>query len=267
MKKKFSLGEFALNILKCFAYFITWYLLSNLVATFYIVFYRLITKEANLDVINNALDANIAALTIIANCLTIFIFMFAYKKKKTTLFERANIKKVNISTGIHSFVFGAAFLLVINILLMILANFAPQEWFNAHTEHNSVITNADPTIQFFGVVLIAPLLEEILFRGLIGKALSRNLPNWVAIILSSLIFGAVHGTIISFMYASVLGIFMCWLFFKTDSLLSSILFHMGFNTVSYFMSGESIPLMVVAISFFIVIYEIINFNKINRGNK
>ena len=265
MKKKFSLGEFALNILKCFAYFITWYIITNVVASLYLILYRLINGENDLDILNNALNANTAALTIIANCLTLFVFLLVYYKKGTTLYERAGIKRVNISTGVHAFLFGAAFLLVINIFLILLSTFAPQEWFNAHNEHNSVITQADSTIQFFGVVIIAPILEEILFRGLIAKALSRNLHYWLAIILSSLIFGYVHGTIISFIYATVLGMFMCWLFFKTGSLLSSILFHMGFNSLSYFMTGESIPLVMVGLSFLVVIYEIINFNRINRG--
>lgn len=264
MKKKFFLGDFALNILKCFAYFITWYIISNVVASIYIISYRQFTGENNLDILNNVLNANTAALTIIANCLTLFVFIYVYKRKGIGLFERVNLKGTGPSTGIHSFIFGGAFLLVINVFLILLAKVAPQEWFNAHNEHNIGLVNADPTIQFFGVVIIAPFLEEILFRGLIATAISRSLPNWFAIIISALAFGAVHGTIISFMYATILGIVMCWLFFKTNSLLSSILFHMGFNAVSYFMTGESIPLIAVALSFLIVLYEIINFNRIKR---
>ena len=264
MKKKFFFGEFAFNILKCFAYFITWYLISNFVATLYLILYRAFTSENNLDVLNNALSSHTVALTVIANCITIFVFLLFYHKKGTTLFERTDLKKTSISIGVHSFIFGAAFLLVVNVFLIILSKFAPEAWFSAHNQHSSVFTEADSTIKFLGAVVLAPILEEILFRGLIAKALNRNLHPWLAIILSSLVFGAVHGTIIGFIYASIIGAFMCWIYFKTNSLLSSILFHIGFNAISYFMTGSSIPLILVGISFLAVGYEIINFNRIDK---
>ncbi|MBQ7352381.1 MAG: CPBP family intramembrane metalloprotease [Clostridia bacterium] len=261
MKKKFSFGDFALNILKCFAYFITWYGISNVVVALYQICFRQFTGTNDLDAINNAYQSNAVALTIIANCLTIFIFIFAYKKKGISLFERTSLKRTNILTGVHSALFGMAFLLVINLLLILLAKVAPESWFTAHNEQNMSLTTANSTIRFLAVALIAPLTEEILFRGLIASALERSLPRWVAIILSSLIFGFVHGTIISLIYATILGIFMCWLYFKTGSLLSSILFHMGFNVVSYFLTGESISLFLVGLCILVVIYEIIYFNR------
>lgn len=264
MKKKFSFGDFALNILKCFAYFITWYGVSNVVVALYQICFRHFTGTNDLDIINNAYQTHSVALTIIANCLTIFIFIYAYKKKGITLFERVNLKRTKISTGIHSVIFGMAFLLVINLFLILLAKFAPPEWFTAHNEQNIGLTTANSTIRFLAVAFIAPFTEEILFRGLIASALERSLPRWIAIIISSLIFGLVHGTIISLIYASILGIVMCWLYFKTGSLLSSILFHMGFNILSDFLTGESISLLLVGLSCLVVIYEIINFNRLKR---
>ncbi|MBR7101615.1 MAG: CPBP family intramembrane metalloprotease, partial [Clostridia bacterium] len=56
--------------------------------------------------------------------------------------------------------------------------------------------------------------------------------KWLAIIATSLIFGLVHGHPIGIIYASCLGILMGWLYCKTESLISVIIFHMVYNLFS-----------------------------------
>lgn len=76
------------------------------------------------------------------------------------------------------------------------------------------------------IVIMAPLVEELLFRGAIQGHLLRQwkYPAW-AIILSSLIFGLVHGNWVQAPFAFVTGLALGWMYYRTGSLLPGMLMH------------------------------------------
>jgi membrane protease YdiL (CAAX protease family) len=83
--------------------------------------------------------------------------------------------------------------------------------------------------------LLAPVVEELLFRGLLLRALRRRYSaNW-AIGISSVAFGAVHlldfsvGTLIVLPALITLGVVSAVLAVRTGTLSQSILLHVGFN--------------------------------------
>lgn len=79
------------------------------------------------------------------------------------------------------------------------------------------------------VAILAPIFEEILFRGIILKAmLNKGVSPKKAIVFSSLIFGAVHGYPWQFLGAFLLGLVLGLVYWKTKSLLMSMLLH-SFN--------------------------------------
>ncbi len=79
------------------------------------------------------------------------------------------------------------------------------------------------------VAVFAPLFEEILFRGIILKAmLNKGVSPKKAIFFSALIFGAIHGYPWQFLGAFLLGLVLGLVYWKTKSLLMSILLH-SFN--------------------------------------
>lgn len=79
------------------------------------------------------------------------------------------------------------------------------------------------------VVLLAPLFEEVFFRGLFYPALRRRLGPRLAIFINGLVFGALHFQPL-FMFSLVLvGIVLAYLYEKTDSLLAPIAAHSLYN--------------------------------------
>lgn len=63
------------------------------------------------------------------------------------------------------------------------------------------------------------------------------MPAAAAAILSSLLFGAVHGTVIWFCYTFVFALLLVWFYEKFQSLAANILFHMSFNLTGQVFSG------------------------------
>lgn len=82
-------------------------------------------------------------------------------------------------------------------------------------------------------VVLAPVAEEALFRGILYPALKRHTRPWIALWSTSLMFGLVHGEWIAMVPMVFLAVVLTWLYEKTDNLLAPVLAHMVFNGVNF----------------------------------
>ena len=80
-------------------------------------------------------------------------------------------------------------------------------------------------------VLLAPVLEELIFRGIILDGLLRRTAPWKAILLSSFLFALVHLNPWQFISAMVIGLFAGWVYFRTRNLLYPMLIHTTNNAL------------------------------------
>lgn len=81
-------------------------------------------------------------------------------------------------------------------------------------------------------VIIAPIVEEIFFRGFIYNILKKHSSILVAALASGLFFGAVHISLVQCIILTVFGIVQCFLYEHTRSILFPILLHLTFNGLS-----------------------------------
>jgi membrane protease YdiL (CAAX protease family) len=89
----------------------------------------------------------------------------------------------------------------------------------------------NPVVMVITAVIMAPVFEEIIFRGIIQKGLmNKGVKPWKAIIFASIIFGVVHANPWQFVGAVLLGCVLGIVYYKTKSLLLPMLLH-GFNNL------------------------------------
>ena len=81
----------------------------------------------------------------------------------------------------------------------------------------------------FLLVIVAPVTEELLFRGLILRGFLRRFSVGRAFVLSSILFGAVHLNPWQFISATALGILFAWWYARTRSLIPCLIGHALFN--------------------------------------
>lgn len=104
------------------------------------------------------------------------------------------------------------------------------EYYNYFNKLMEQMTN-DPATLILLAVVMAPLFEEIVFRGIIMKGLvNKGMKPAVAIIISAVVFGLVHGNPWQFVGAVLLGCVLGLVYHKTKSLLLPILLH-AFNNL------------------------------------
>lgn len=82
------------------------------------------------------------------------------------------------------------------------------------------------------MALLAPLIEELMFRGAIQGYLLRRCSPWTAIIVSAVVFGVIHMNPQQMAYATLLGIVFGWIYYRTRSLLPVIVGHVLNNSVA-----------------------------------
>lgn len=97
-------------------------------------------------------------------------------------------------------------------------------------------TPANTVLLFAAVAVIAPLLEELLFRGLLQKSLSHKMPIWAAIAISALVFGVMHMDFYAMPVLVMMGAIFGVIYHLTGSLRVTILLHMINNAAALALS-------------------------------
>ncbi|MDF2018293.1 MULTISPECIES: CPBP family intramembrane glutamic endopeptidase [unclassified Bacillus (in: firmicutes)] len=82
-------------------------------------------------------------------------------------------------------------------------------------------------IYVLSVAIITPVKEEILFRGILYRFLEKKYNFLVGIIISSFIFGILHGGLL--ITATIMGMVFAMLYKKTQSIIPSIILHIAWN--------------------------------------
>ena len=89
---------------------------------------------------------------------------------------------------------------------------------------------------FFGIIsiaIMAPLVEELLFRGAIqGHLLRKGMKPLNAILIASAVFGIVHMNPIQIPFAFAIGLIFGWLYYRTGSVVPGMIGHFINNTIA-----------------------------------
>ena len=85
------------------------------------------------------------------------------------------------------------------------------------------------------VCIIGPILEELLFRGLIMHLADLILPFFVANIIQAICFSFYHTNNVQKIYAFILGLFIGHISHKTRHITTGMAFHIALNTMGLFL--------------------------------
>ncbi|WP_294628335.1 CPBP family intramembrane glutamic endopeptidase [uncultured Bacteroides sp.] len=86
------------------------------------------------------------------------------------------------------------------------------------------------------IAIVGPVIEELLFRGAVTKALLQQYAPRKAILISALLFGVFHLNPAQMLPAFCIGILLGWIYYKSGSLIPCIFMHILNNSVAIYIS-------------------------------
>lgn len=184
----------------------------------------------------NILDDN-NLLSLISTTLFIIVLLYKFRvnKNKLLLMIKDYIKKVNIkelggvvatqlclSMGISLLLIGIIYFTFPNILNDLLSESSVEEVYNYSGLFISMLIT----------VVCAPIMEELFFRAIIFKRISRKSNIYIGMIISSLVFGLLHIEL-AIIGAFIFGIACCILYIKYKNILIPMTIHFLNNLIAF----------------------------------
>ncbi|WP_099157741.1 CPBP family intramembrane glutamic endopeptidase [Virgibacillus ndiopensis] len=117
-----------------------------------------------------------------------------------------------------------------------IASFIESELFDISigSENTQMIMDISRTFPLFVIIpaLVAPILEEIIFRKIIFGGLYKKMNFFIAALLSSFIFAIIHGEPEHILIYGSMGFVFAFLYVKTKRIIVPIIVHMSMNSIS-----------------------------------
>lgn len=138
-----------------------------------------------------------------------------------------------------------------------------------YSELMEQLESASPLITFISVVILAPISEELIFRGVIFKKALSFTSFTVANIIQALFFGLFHMNIVQGVYAFAGGLAMGYVAYQFRTIKASILFHLFFNSISYVMIAPFnmfMKILYIAVGMLITGFALLQIKKIGGEN-
>lgn len=168
------------------------------------------------------------------------LFLLRYSKKESFVQTyRFHVRPNSIQLFL-AFTIGFSALFFSSYIIEGLAVLFPGP-FEAYVELFEDLALGSPVSFFIAVAIIAPLFEEILFRGYIFDQFERRFAAiGLTIVASGVLFGLYHLNIFQGVFASILGIVLGLSYYWTRSIWIPIIIHFANNFLSYLLGIEEV---------------------------
>ena len=195
-----------------------------------------VTDRAQLyDFIMNATMSQALSMTLLAGLATAPILIFIYirdnnKDRRNGTFVKYKLN--NILKYLLIIPFGVFNMLWANYFVALLQLVMPKFMLESYTATQQIIEGGGFLIQFLTAGIVAPIVEELIFRGLVYRRTKKMTGTIAAAILSAALFGVFHGNWVQAPYAFIIGIVAVFVYEKFKSIVAPIMLHMSANILS-----------------------------------
>ena len=187
------------------------------------------------------ISQNSDVILIFSGVVMLLILLAVFRSRGGTLSEQIKMSPLSTGPALASVLCGVSFYFFIVTLMSVLISALPSVT-EMHTEYSEIsapMFSGNMILIIIAFVIMAPLIEEILFRGLAYSSLKKGMPVWAAVVMQSAVFALVHANPFQILYVLMLAPVLALIYEWTESLYAPVLAHMSFNAVGVVMSALS----------------------------
>lgn len=239
--------------------------ISVIIQNVYIVWLAASGLSQN-EILEKTLGATFA-LSVISSMISVWAYILIGKVRKKPINTVIKNKPVTAATVGMSALCAVGARMIVSAYLYLAQGIEPlKKSIDDAAEFSPALESAG---QLFAAAtamfIIAPLFEEILFRCLVMGEFSSFMRPWASVILQAAVFGVCHAVLFQSIFASLVGILIGIIYFKTQSLKTAAVCHGIFNLSAAFTflshsgAGAAVcavfGIMLVGISMFYIMHE------------
>lgn len=212
--------------------------------------------------------------------LMILLFYFLYKKisnKQAKPDVSWDLKKGIIFSIILGIGFGGISFLWINFAQYALSGVKfIRESLEIMDYSNKSYSQGAALLLILAGGILGPVMEELLFRGIVFGLLEKVKKGWFAVFFSALLFGIAHMTFVQSVYTFIMGFIAGTIYLKTRNILWPVIMHITINTVASLSSFSQFQsylgvlekfTVIMTIPLLIIVYKAVKSRKkINLKN-
>ncbi len=259
-----------IGLLLALMYVLIYIVINILVQFIYMVFVSSNNSDKSNSEIFSTILSGTYALSVIACIITMWVYIIISKIRKKPINRVINNSKITpaLSSMIVCSAIGSRLIVNVYIYISQKIPLLRKSIEQAAETAPEILNSFQLIIAVLLMVIIAPVFEEFLFRGLVMGELLMFMRPWAAIVLQGIIFGIAHAALFQSIFASVLGIMLGVIYYYTKSFKAASIYHITFNASVIFATTElsSVSAVVILILGFALVgislfYIIVNSNK------
>lgn len=228
-----------------------------------------VEEELLTENFNEMISSQTLIAIVYAAIFSMMVYYVISRSRKENILKVCSFKKIDKKNILISIIGGISFLFINAFLVSLISRINIfSQYMRSFEEFSDTIFSTDILLMILSIGIIAPIIEEIIFRGLIFRELKKTMSITSVVIIQAVLFGIFHMRIIQMIYATILGLFLGLVFIMIKSIWAPILVHVCYNLTSVLIStyGQDTIFMkyhnyFVIISFIIIATIIIYLIK------
>lgn len=176
--------------------------------------------STNSIAIDNFINNNVYIISLIAD----IIFVISLFIKRGSIKE-CRFKNISKRDYLYIALLSFGLAVTLGILVALLMQIFPS--YNKVAE--TISSSTDSIFSLVSIIILIPICEEIVFRGVIFGYLKKRYNLVVSLIIQALAFAFMHGNIVQGIYTFILGLVLGIIYIYTNSLYGSMLMHIIYN--------------------------------------
>jgi len=171
------------------------------------------------------------ALNVIGSVISLWIYILIGHWRKRPFGEYVYFKKVSNTEASMAIccAVGARMLVCVYQHFAQNSEILKKSMENAAEMMPEAVSGVEMLVIIFSIAVVAPVFEEILFRGLLQRTLTEVFRPWLAIVLQALMFGIAHGFLFQSGFAFAVGLLLGIVYERMRSITAVMIIHAAFN--------------------------------------
>jgi len=246
----------AIGFLKAICYVILMFAVQDMVSSVLVTAHLLadptllmndVPFEMLMDFRADVIYSNYVMILLVSHLVTILIVSLFFTIRRKNPLDEVGLRPMKWQLAPLCALYGVALYIFISLTIGFLP--IPEQLLNDQNEmYAGIFDNTNIVVTILSTTVLTGIVEEMIFRGLAISRLKRGMSRGIAIAVSAVLFGLVHGTLLALCYATVLGIILGFLAERHNSILPTIICHAFYNSVPFFLTTND-PFVILTLYF------------------